>query len=62
MRNIFVTATVDEKTRVCTGSAPLSHFVHIGDGLSLSLPLDIEKRKEALLWLATQLDQEARKL
>lgn len=62
MRSIFVTATVDEKTRVWTGNAPISHFVHIGDGLSLSLPLDIEKRKETLLWLATQFEMEAQKL
>lgn len=34
----------------------------VGGELSFMLPHDDKEKKEALLWLATQLEQEARKL
>lgn len=36
--------------------------LRVGGELSFMLPHDDKEKKEALLWLATQLEQEARKL
>lgn len=62
MSDIFVNVKVNEAVKVWSGAGVLSHLVHVGDCLALSLPSDKEQRKEALFWLATQLENEARKL
>lgn len=53
---------VTASTKIKAGEGVLKNLVFLGDGLILSLPSDKEQRKEALLWLATQLENEARKL
>lgn len=62
MSEVFVSAKITESVNVWSGTGVLSHLVYVGNYLSLSLPYDAQKRKEALLWLATQLEQEARKI
>lgn len=59
-----VTAHVEvtASTKVKAGQGLLKNILFLDDGLALSLPSDKEQRKEALLWLATQLENEARKL
>jgi hypothetical protein len=39
-----------------------SDHLNVGKELVFMLPNDAKEKKEALLWLATQLEQEARKL
>jgi len=39
-----------------------SNHLGVGNELVFMLPHDDKEKKEALLWLATQLEQEARKL
>ena len=60
--SIFVNAVITETVKVNGGTGALSHLVYVGNNLALSLPHDAQKRKEALFWLATQIEQEARKL
>ena len=60
--SVFVNVAIDEAIRVHSGKSVLSHLVYVGDRLALALPHDKQKRKETLLWLATQIEQEARKL
>ena len=53
---------VTTSTKIKAGEGVLKNLVFLDDGLILSLPNDDKEKKEALLWLATQLEQEARKL
>lgn len=62
MSDVFVNVKVNEAVKVWSGAGILSHLVYVGNCLALSLPYDAQKRKEALFWLATQIEQEARKL
>ena len=62
MSKIFVNVSIDETVKVQSDKGALSHLLYIGKGLALSLPLDAQKRKDTLFWLATQIEQEARKL
>lgn len=60
--SVFVNVGITETVKVKGDTGALSHLVYVGDSLALSLPHDKQKRKETLLWLATRLEQEARKL
>lgn len=60
---ISVYVSITETTKVGRSPNPfLKNYLFIGNELTLMLPEDIQKQKEALLWLATQLEQEAQKL
>lgn len=53
---------VTTSTKIKAGEGLLKNLVFLDDGLILSLPKDAQERKEALLWLATQIEMEAWKL
>ena len=59
MIKIFMSLTTNTAAKL---EGRFNDRLSVGGELSLMLPYDDKEKKEALLWLATQLEQEARKL
>lgn len=59
MISIFLPLTASTAVKL---DGKFNDLLKIGNELVFMLPHDTKEKKEALLWLATQLEQEARKL
>ena len=59
MIKIFMPLTANTMVKM---NENFSDHLNVGNELVFTLPHDDKEKKEALLWLATQLEQEARKL
>ena len=59
MIKIFMPLTANTMVKM---NENFSDYLNVGNELVFTLPHDDKEKKEALLWLATQLEQEARKL
>jgi len=59
MIKIFMPLTANTMVKM---NENFSNHLNVGNELVFMLPHDDKEKKEALLWLATQLEQEARKL
>jgi len=59
MIKIFLPLTANTMVKM---NENFSNHINVGNELVFMLPDNENEKKEALLWLATQLEQEARKL